>query len=356
MKSDLWTYLKNTDKPILMYGMGNGGDKIFDVCNKKGITICDIFASDDFVRGQKFHDKTVMKYSDAKEKYGSFIVLVAFGTCLDNVMDNIYRISKEQELYAPDVPVAGDNIFDIDFYNQNIEKIKQARNLFADDYSKKVYDELIEYKLDGKIDHFSIDTNQDDDLSSLFFKEYTDYIDLGAFNGDTIDQMLSKYPSIKNVIAFEPSERIFKKLTQNVTKYTNVTFKLINKCSSDTSKTLTFSDGSGRNSKIIDNSLNPYQGKTKVIESDSVDNQTDLKCGKVLLKYDVEGEEKLSLLGSQKTIKNNYVDMIVSVYHRSEDLFEIPLLLQKIHKNSKIYLRKHKYIPAWEINLYVTDF
>ena len=31
VKKDLWQYLSETDKPIVMYGMGNGADKILAV-------------------------------------------------------------------------------------------------------------------------------------------------------------------------------------------------------------------------------------------------------------------------------------------------------------------------------------
>ena len=103
--TDLWRHLKETDKPILMYGMGNGADKILAELDKRGIEICDFFASDGFVRGHFFHGKRVLSYSEAKEQYGDFIVLLAFGSSLDDVIENIIKISKEQELYAPDVPV-----------------------------------------------------------------------------------------------------------------------------------------------------------------------------------------------------------------------------------------------------------
>ncbi len=38
-KQDLWTYLKKTDKKIVMYGMGNGADKILAACEQKGICV-----------------------------------------------------------------------------------------------------------------------------------------------------------------------------------------------------------------------------------------------------------------------------------------------------------------------------
>ena len=46
-----------------------------------------------------------------KEKLGDMIVLVCFGTNRQEVFDEINRISKEQELYFPDVPVYGNDIF-----------------------------------------------------------------------------------------------------------------------------------------------------------------------------------------------------------------------------------------------------
>ena len=54
---DLWQYLASTDKKIVMYGMGNGADKILAVCERYGIEIADFFASDGFVRGHSFHGK-----------------------------------------------------------------------------------------------------------------------------------------------------------------------------------------------------------------------------------------------------------------------------------------------------------
>ena len=78
----LWNYLSQTDKTIVMYGMGNGADKILSVCNRYGINVADFFASDEFVRGQSFHGKVVLKFSDVLEKYGkdNLIVLVSFAS------------------------------------------------------------------------------------------------------------------------------------------------------------------------------------------------------------------------------------------------------------------------------------
>ena len=92
---DLWDKLANTKKPIVLYGMGNGADKILRVCEDYGIAVSDFFASDGFVRGQSFHGKTVLSYAAVREKYGdgNFIVLVSFATRLTEVMEQIRQIA-----------------------------------------------------------------------------------------------------------------------------------------------------------------------------------------------------------------------------------------------------------------------
>ena len=39
--NDLWQYLARTSKPIVLYGMGDGADKILAVLNRLGIEAAD---------------------------------------------------------------------------------------------------------------------------------------------------------------------------------------------------------------------------------------------------------------------------------------------------------------------------
>ena len=98
MKKDLWQYLETTEKPIVLYGMGNGADKIINILNSRGIKISGVFASDGFVRKKTFHGFQIETYAEIKERLGSVIVLVCFGSSLTDVIANIERIAKEQEL------------------------------------------------------------------------------------------------------------------------------------------------------------------------------------------------------------------------------------------------------------------
>ena len=70
------------------------------------------------------------------------------------------------------------------------------------------------------------------------------------------------------------------------------------------------------------------------------------------IKYDVEGSEKEALVGSSNTIKAHSPKLLVSLYHRSEDMFALPLLVKKLNPDYSLYLRRFAYIPAWDLNLY----
>ena len=67
--SDLWEELGKQEKPLLLYGMGNGAEKLLAVCAKKGLTIAGVFCSDGFERGKSFCGMPVIPYSEAKAKY-----------------------------------------------------------------------------------------------------------------------------------------------------------------------------------------------------------------------------------------------------------------------------------------------
>ena len=123
---DIWTRLAEEKRPILMYGMGLGGDKILHYCEKKNINVEGFFASDGFVRGHLFHGKRVMSYSEAKEKYGDFVVILSFASSIPTVIGQILKIAEEREICAPDVPVSGDELFDSEFYEKNKEKLTYA--------------------------------------------------------------------------------------------------------------------------------------------------------------------------------------------------------------------------------------
>lgn len=355
-EKNLWQYLSETTLPITIYGMGNGADKIIAELEKRNIDVADFFASDGFVRGHSFHGKRVLSFSEVKEKYEKFIILLAFGSSLSDVMARIYDIADHHELYAPDVPVCGGPLFDAEFYLANKEKFDAVRDLLADEKSKEVYDDLISYKLSGDIFYLRhADTEKDDALKHILSGGYTAYADLGAYNGDTIRETLAYFPTVKKITAFEPSPKTFAKLMRYLETVEGIALSSFNLCAWDKAETVILTDGAGRNTAIGAGAAEKTKSGAVVhtSECDSIDNRCHYKGEKLFIKYDVEGAEKEAIRGSVDTIKNNETDLLVSLYHKSEDIFSLPLMLRELLPNHKFHLRKHPYIPAWDINLYV---
>jgi FkbM family methyltransferase len=353
---ELWQTLREEGKPIVLYGMGNGADKIISVLESKGMEFADVFASDDFVRGQLFHGKKVLRLSEVEEKYKDFNILVSFGSSLPAVMEKIKEIASRHTLYAPDVPVAGENLFDAEFFYNNEEKILAAREILSSERSKEVYDELIRYKLDGKISHFDVTDREGGVFSDVLSGGYEVYCDLGAYTGDTLEEAFSKFPEIEKAIAFEPSPKTFIKLTNNAAKFADKQIELVNACAWNKNGIAIFTDGSGRNSTLANpgaqNGKTISGAKIKEITTATPDSYMDFSGKAILVKFDVEGAEKEAIEGSQKAIRSNLTELCVSLYHRSEDIFALPLLIHQLLPDHKLFIEKTPYIPAWEINLY----
>ncbi len=350
-KYDLWTYLKNVKKPIVMYGMGNGADKIINICSEYGIEICDFFASDGFVRGHKFHNKTVLTYGEIKEKYQDFIVLLSFASSLEEVLCNIYKIAAEQELYVPDVPVFGNTLFNYEFCEENYEKFVKVYNLLADERSREVYVDTICAKLSGKLSYFnSSECNKDEINSSIIHpSKYKTYADLGAYNGDTIREILSTAPNIAKIYALEPDRRNFRKLNEYAVNEERCSIECHNCGAWSSDKTLYFSNSGNRNASFSD--VKPTDGKIKEIEVRRLDS---ILLGRPVdyIKYDVEGAEAEAIDGSVEAITKHSPDLLISLYHRGEDLFTLPIKINEINPDYKLYLRRLPYLPAWDLNLY----
>ena len=97
------------------------------------------------------------------------------------------------------------------------------------------------------------------------------------------------------------------------------------------------------------NSTASYENKTTEIEKITVDSVAKSKMD--FIKYDVEGAELEALLGSHETIMRDKPVLLVSAYHRSEDVFSLINYLNEKYPFYKLYLRRLRCVPAWELDI-----
>ena len=113
------------------------------------------------------------------------VVLVCFGTHRPEVMAQIEKLAGEQELYAPDVPVAGEEIFTREYAKAHREELERVYGLLADDHSRKVLRDVVEYKLTGDIKLLRGCESEPREAweSILRPRKEEHYMDLGAYTG-----------------------------------------------------------------------------------------------------------------------------------------------------------------------------
>lgn len=345
IQKDIWKQLNEINKPVIIYGMGNGADKIMNEFEKLGISVYGVIASDDFVRGQNFRGFTVKKLSDIEKELKDFIVIIAFGSPIKEVIKNIADISDKHTVLVADVPVYGDNIFNLEFVHNNISEVEQTYNLMADDISKKVFENEIKFKLSGRLEYlFNAFSEKDEAFENILkLGDNESYLDLGAYRGDTIQEFLDKTNGqYSSIIALEPDIKTFRKLKDYAKGFPNTRLFNMGIWSDDTD--LTFNSSLGRGSSIKSNGTQ----KLAVTKVDTLYYAQKL----TYLKMDVEGSEYEAITGAKNTLKRDRPKLNIAAYHRSEDIFRLPVLIHSINPEYKIYLRQHPHIPAWDMNIY----
>lgn len=346
-KTTSWDMLKAEKRPIFIYGMGDGALKIMSVFKQKGIVLSGIFASDDFVRGHSFEGYRVHKLSEVEEMVDDFVVVLAFAAGYQELVDRITDIASRHTLYVPDVPVVGIGLFTYDYCIANEAKIQQVYDMLADDYSRKVYANIINFKISGKIEYLSSVTTPKAEIYKKIIKPSMNetYVDLGAYNGDTIRELLEfTHGRYHALYALEPDRKNYKKLNKFVDGMLNV--YAYNAAAWCVDRELPFAAKAGRQSAIAANA-------ETMIDCRSVDSVLDGHSASII-KMDVEGFEREAIWGAAQTIGHYAPKMMVALYHRNEDIFELPLLIKSLNPDYKIYIRHQLYIPAWETNLYAT--
>lgn len=343
-KLSSWDKLKAETRPIFIYGMGDGAEKIMRVFREKSIPLAGIFASDEFVRGHYFAGYKVRKLSEIEEKVDDFVIVLAFAAGYQSLVDKIVALSHKHTLIVPDVPVAGGGLFTYDYCLEHADELEQVYGMLADDFSKKVYANIINFRISGDIRYLLDVTTPKADIYKhiIHLTPNEVYVDLGAYNGDTIEEVLS-YTRQKyiRIFAMEPDFKNFKKLKKHTDGMKDLyAFNAVAWCK-DT--TVPFSTKAGRQSAV--------SAVGTQMEARSVDSILEGKPA-TLIKMDVEGCEREALWGASQTISHYAPKLMVSLYHRNEDIFALPLLIQKLNPNYHLYIRHQLYIPAWETNLY----
>ncbi len=347
-----WEKLSSETRPILLYGTGNGADKIIDACEKYNIKISGVFASDGFVRNRVFREMPVISYSQVREEYGDDIVILpAFGSTREEVISFFHELDSKHTVIIPEVPLYGKGIFDSAYLESHRSDLERVYSYLSDDESREIFKDAVMFRITGNIKYLGRCESMRDTMATLEgFERVERALDGGAFKGDSTADMIASLPSLSSVIALEPDPSTCKKLrafaesSEAEGKVTPV------ECALSDRVGLAASVASGSRGSGLEG--RNRRAKSVEIRLDTVDNILD---GERIdyIKLDVEGEEAAAIRGAVNTLEKWRPAVSVSLYHRTGDIISLPTWLKNTFGECRMYLRRPRCLPMWDLNLYV---
>ena len=285
---DFWSAIETSNRPVVIYGTGNGAEKLTNMLKERGREVSAYFASDGFVRDRSFLGLKVRSFASVKEEFGSeMVVLGAFGSHFPDVIEYIKNIALNCDFYFPDIMTDEKNEpFTFKTLNANRERIDRIYNRLADEESKRVFRNNILFRLTGRIDCILDDMNERaDNWSFLDIPSSETFLDCGAYDGDTV-RLYRTLGGKGKAIAMEPDEKTFKKLSRYA-ETDPMCFPRNAALQSECGKMM-FDSGSGRGS---------HKGKSREIDAVTIDSVIG-NDGVDIIKMDIEGEEEHALGGA----------------------------------------------------------
>ena len=161
------------------------------------------------------------------------------------------------------------------------------------------------------------------------------FFDCGAFTGDTIAEFLKATGgNYRHIWAVEPDKTNCEHLRQYIDNEKLRHIDVINKGVYSHIGKLPFQETGSMLSMITDNSAHS-------IETDTIDH---IAAGNPVtyIKMDVEGVEMQALKGAEQTIRAYKPVLGISIYHKQQDLIDIPTYIKAIVPEYKFYFRVHK--------------
>jgi len=216
------------------------------------------------------------------------------------------------------------------------KQIASTFSFLSDDISKQTLIDICNFRLGLNTKYASFRHEDRQYFNTLTIDQFAgkscNYIDCGAYSGDTLIEA-NQFLNLKNIYLFEPDAENYSQLISNVSK-SNLNPICFPLAVSNSYQILSF-NSNGEGGTITS------QGSVHIAATALDDVFSNNKID--FIKYDVEGAEIQALQGSKKLIAHSRPVLVISMYHRPQDLWEIPELLIDLCQNYKFYLRQHFY-------------
>jgi FkbM family methyltransferase len=331
---------------VAIYGVGAFGKIFYDCLNKDADFFIDDFYNKSIFDGKFVKelinvDKntkiyiSVLQYSkkiesDLLEK--GFKNIVSFTDSIKEMPDILVNISKKNYLW-----LVSEHERMINEYS-----ISKVELLLKDEYSRKLLQKIVNLRKTLDIKYY-IDPSDTEyfpsDVPILENLEQINFIDCGAYIGDTIQELTKQSSNINYTISFEPDSKNLIKLQEQLSSLNNknnsANFLVYPAGVYSKNDILKFSNNGIDSSASLDDTS---KLKVPVVSLDTI----LLNSSPNYIKMDIEGAEKKAILGAKQTIQKYKPNLAICLYHKPEDLWELPLLINELEPSYEMYIRVHE--------------
>lgn len=340
----IFASIKREGRKVVLWGAGEMSLYVVRYLQQNDISVECYCDSDGKKNNTFFMGIPVFNYENMKKYLGvqSYHILISTGPqYVDEIRATIVQKEEKNPIsYLRGYEIVGDKI-DYPYFQVNQRAFERAYALMEDKISKKVFENVLNAKLTGDFSFYE-QIKSDDEYFDPEVVRLTDretFLNIGAFRGNDILEFAKKTSgNYEKIIGFEPDSKTAVELKERLEANRIERVEIYNIGAWSDHDTLAFDSFVGGSSQLASDkaiSLDNY-----VVEVNAIDNILGT-TPVTYLQMDIEGAEYNALLGAENTIKRDVPKMAISVYHRREDLFKLPLLVHSFVPSYRFYLRHY---------------
>ena len=337
--------LHNETLPLVMWGAGSSASEVFYYLQNRGIKIADIFVDDEYYsENMVLEGKTVLSYSMLKEKYDMVNV----------IMGNSYYEKKE---ILKKKECIGDvfclfsmsyHVFERTSYEeieQHLQDFQETLDVLEDELSKSNFMAFLKTRVSGNNRYieevFKYETTFfENDIIQLCENEV--YLDVGAFDGDTIRMFLRKTDHrYQHIYEFEADDENYLKLRNYISDIKLERIELSNKGAWNEKGRRAFLKNQKQASGVADNTEthNYIQADISTIMMESLDEMFYYTNKVTLFKINYRNGVKEALEGSANILRDHMPKLVITVGFDCYNVRAIPKLIKRINSKYRFYMR-----------------
>lgn len=365
--TDMKRDLDQFEGKILLYGAGSSGIAFLYILKKLGIVPRFFVDGDSQKKGTECEGVEVITLDEVKAgSYGDYLIIVCINTdgkryCKSfdealrvgghhavydrlreagcrNIVDytyfrHCYEIFRDEKYNAP-------SCSDVNLMLEHEDEIADVYDLLSDELSRETYEKIVRFRLvDDTLKVPSLD-QKDQYFEEDIYQSSKDavFVDCGAFRGNSLETFLRiNGHSFCYYYGLEPDVENYQMLNSFVESFPRAIrskMVIINAAAWNQEDRIKLYALQGPGSFVAEDI-----GKN-IIESVTIDGLTENKPVS-FIKMNIEGSEKEALEGAKGTIQRNKPQLAIAGYHRTDDLWRIPLQITSYEEHYRLKLRSY---------------